>query len=65
MPIYVYQCAQCGYRFEELIFSQQAEDGLVCPRCRSNHLVRQLSAFATCSGAGEASAPRAGNPCST
>ncbi|MEW5700689.1 MAG: zinc ribbon domain-containing protein [Candidatus Zixiibacteriota bacterium] len=47
MPIYVYQCARCGHRFEELVFSAAAEAALRCPRCRSEQIVRQLSPFAT------------------
>ena len=61
MPIYAYQCAQCGHRFEELILSQNAAATLTCPQCRSDQLVRQLSPFATTVGGGKAARQRVGH----
>jgi putative FmdB family regulatory protein len=60
MPIYAYQCAQCGHRFEELILSQNAAATLTCPQCRSDQLVRQMSPFATTVGVGNAARPCGG-----
>ncbi len=57
MPIYEYQCEDCGSEFELLVRSETA---LVCPTCDSTHLEKQLSVFAT---ADATSAPAPFTPC--
>jgi putative FmdB family regulatory protein len=42
MPVYEFECAKCGNRFEELV-SAGTEDA-VCPECGSREVVRRLSA---------------------
>jgi putative FmdB family regulatory protein len=42
MPIYEYACADCGHRFEELIFSDEKP---LCPKCESASAEKQLSTF--------------------
>ena len=46
MPIYEYQCVNCGYAFEILRRMQDADDALECPKCESPDVKRQLSTFA-------------------
>jgi len=46
MPIYEYQCEDCGYAFEMLRRMQDGDDGLKCPQCESPNVERQLSMFA-------------------
>lgn len=43
MPLYDFECEECGYRDEELLTS--AESGLLleCPRCCNESYVRQVS----------------------
>ncbi|MEW5874041.1 MAG: zinc ribbon domain-containing protein [Candidatus Zixiibacteriota bacterium] len=49
MPIYTYQCQQCGTTFDELIFSAEREKGLSCPKCKATSLERRMTAFAAVS----------------
>ena len=63
MPIFEYQCEDCGAEFELLVRSDTA---LVCPVCESTSLEKQLSVFATeKSGAASAPAMDCGAPCGT
>ena len=47
MPIYEFQCNDCGQPFEELIFSSKAITGVVCPSCESTQVEKMISTFAT------------------
>ncbi|HLH42519.1 MAG TPA: zinc ribbon domain-containing protein [Bryobacteraceae bacterium] len=51
MPIFEYQCDDCGTKFEKLIRSANA-NGVVCPSCGEHHLTQQYSTFAA-HGTGE------------
>ncbi|GFK93583.1 hypothetical protein NNJEOMEG_01417 [Fundidesulfovibrio magnetotacticus] len=42
MPLYEYQCAACGCRFEELVSAQGQAPA--CPACQSAQVARILSA---------------------
>jgi putative FmdB family regulatory protein len=44
MPIYEFECEECGNRFDELLGS--AEDAPACPRCGSHRARRRLSSVA-------------------
>jgi putative FmdB family regulatory protein len=41
MPVYEFECEECGRRFEELTSSDSGS--LPCPRCRSGRTRRLLS----------------------
>lgn len=58
MPLYEYNCADCGKGFEVLM-----RDGVtpVCPSCRSDRVEKQLSAFAV-GAAGARPAPAEAGP---
>jgi putative FmdB family regulatory protein len=45
MPIYEFECEECGERFEELMASA-AVPAPVCPRCESPRTRRRLSSVA-------------------
>ena len=46
MPVYEYQCTQCGKMFE-LLRSITADDSdLKCPECGDEHPQRAISTFA-------------------
>ena len=47
MPIYEYQCEDCGQEFELLV---RSDTKLECPTCQSTSLEKQLSVFATTAG---------------
>jgi putative FmdB family regulatory protein len=44
MPIFEYQCDDCGSKFEKLV--RRAEDRVQCPQCGESHLTTQFSTFA-------------------
>jgi len=51
MPIFEYQCKECGTLFEELVMSSLAV--VACPSCGSTSLEKLISAFAKkCHGCG-------------
>ena len=58
MPIYEYQCDECGERFEKLVRLSSPSAQVKCPRC-SGHRVQK--AISLC-GTGK-SAPYCDNSC--
>ncbi len=48
MPIYEFCCKNCGEEFEELVMGTNPE--VRCPKCKSNDVVKKMSAFAFKSG---------------
>lgn len=50
MPIYEYKCADCGSKYEQIRRMSEADNGLECPKCKSEQVKRELySSFATTS----------------
>lgn len=47
MPIYEYDCQDCGGHFQKLVWGFREPVGLVCPRCGSSRIRRAVSRFAT------------------
>lgn len=45
MPLYEFQCKQCGHRFEKLYKHTETGDNLNCTRCGSSELRRLISGF--------------------
>ena len=43
MPIYEYECRECGHRFEAIV---RAGESPGCPSCQSTNLERLISQFA-------------------
>ncbi|MBW1785953.1 MAG: zinc ribbon domain-containing protein [Deltaproteobacteria bacterium] len=46
MPIYEYECRQCGQRFQQLIMKPEEEKELDCPGCGERKLDRLISRVA-------------------
>ena len=46
MPIYEYECRQCGEQFEALVLKAAVAS---CPACESRDLEQQISGFAVSS----------------
>ena len=46
MPIYEYQCRECGHAFELLRRMKDADSDLECPICHAPKVQRQISTFA-------------------
>ncbi len=57
MPLYEYQCEECGDRFEKLVSLRDATRRSKCPKCGSKSVRKLMSAVASVSsksdGAGE------------
>ena len=57
MPIYEFECAACGKRFEDLVSLSADPQKVACPECGKTRARKLLSLFATAAkGAGGASA---------
>jgi putative FmdB family regulatory protein len=46
MPLYEFDCQDCGEPFEELVLSAGRLNDVTCPDCGSTHVKRKLSAIA-------------------
>ena len=46
MPIYEFDCHDCGDQFESLVLSFSKIDGVSCPECESNNVHKKISTFA-------------------
>lgn len=55
MPVYEYQCQQCGVTFERIKPMSAMDDDEVCPSCSSGRTRRLLSAFAAGKSSGSSS----------
>jgi putative FmdB family regulatory protein len=47
MPIFEFECTECGEPFEELVRSANAIDDVVCPCCGGHHVHKKISTFAS------------------
>ena len=45
MPIYEYQCTQCGEKFEVRQAMSKGSSDLTCPKCHASNPKRLLSSF--------------------
>lgn len=59
MPIYEYECSQCGHCFEKLMFAGDDDCELKCPACGTPQIRKLVSCASTlsiggglCTGAG-------------
>jgi putative FmdB family regulatory protein len=50
MPIYEYQCDDCGTTFEKLVRGSQTATAVECPSCGEGHVTEQLSRFSAHAG---------------
>ena len=62
MPLYEYQCKECGYLFDALRPIKDADKTIACKQCESVHTERQISVFFAQSG-GKAVAGNSGGGC--
>jgi len=60
MPVFDYECKNCGKRFEELVLSATVSDTEVeCPGCGQQEAIRKMSA-PSIGGSGSSSASHSG-----
>ena len=67
MPLYDFQCRDCGGTFEVTLRFSEADRIPVCPKCESGNTKKQLSkiaVFVSSSSSGSQSSA-AGNSCGT
>ena len=57
MPIFEYLCAECGHKFEAIVFGDKKAE---CPKCHTGKLEQQLSTFSAHSHSGTAAASSCG-----
>jgi len=55
MPIYEYECLDCGERFELLQRMGEGSANLTCPQCGESRVTKQFSTFASASSGSSAS----------
>jgi putative FmdB family regulatory protein len=69
MPIYEFDCEDCGDNFESLVFSYSKINGVTCPECKGSNIHKRVSTFAVKGdqGSGSSAAFSAGSSaaCST
>ncbi len=47
MPLYEYQCQDCGTQFEKMLRFSEADQNPPCPSCQGEHTRKKLSLFAS------------------
>jgi putative FmdB family regulatory protein len=63
MPIYEYQCVECGEQFEKLVRSSAPADSVTCPKCGSKNVQKKLSVFGVGGGHKTSSASAPASSC--
>lgn len=54
MPLYEYECLECGARFEKLIKSAREAGNITCPHCACRKVEEQISSFSSTARGGAA-----------
>ncbi len=65
MPLYDYQCNDCGEVFELMVRFSEANQAHICPKCESEKTQRLLSMVASFKGASSGSSSTGGSCAST
>ncbi|HBX70225.1 MAG TPA: transcriptional regulator [Chloroflexi bacterium] len=55
MPIYEFDCHDCGDQFEALVFSINKVQKVTCPQCQSGNIKKKVSTFAVKGNSGSGS----------
>ena len=56
MPIYEYQCQECGEEFEKFVRSMTRQEEAICPKCGSAETKKAFSVFGVSGGQTRSSA---------
>ena len=57
MPIYEYRCKDCETVFETFVSSVADADKVVCKKCESKNVVKQISSFSSRMAGSSSGAP--------
>lgn len=63
MPMFVFQCDDCGHEFEELVFGSRLPQK--CPKCTSEKIRKKVSTFSSKTGGGAAPSGGHSHKCSS
>jgi putative FmdB family regulatory protein len=57
LPIYEFECLDCGLEFEKLVRKSGSEPEVACPECGGRNVEQQVSAFAARMTSGKGGPP--------
>ncbi len=57
MPIFEFECLECGVDFEKLVSRAAAVTDVTCPICGSRKIEQKISAFASLGSRSSAGSP--------
>lgn len=64
MPLYEYECKDCGHHFDLLRSMKDSDSHAVCKKCSSEHTHRVMSVFFASSDGRSVTAGSSGGGCS-
>ena len=65
MPLYEYQCSDCGDEFEKVVRFSEADQSPTCPTCQSLNTRKKISVFAALGNSSGSSGYSTGSSCSS
>jgi putative FmdB family regulatory protein len=63
MPIYEYECTDCGKPFEKMVRFSEADKEQTCPTCQGRNTRKKISTFASLGGSGGDGGSSTGSSC--
>jgi putative FmdB family regulatory protein len=63
MPIFDYQCAECGQKYDVFHKGKEIEEDIVCPKCGSKKYAKRMSVPAAPQMAGPSFGDAGPSPC--
>jgi len=63
MPIYEYECNQCGESFEKMVRFSEADQIPACPKCESKHTRKKISTVVSFGAPGLGAISSSGSSC--
>ena len=63
MPLYKYECTDCGNTFEKMVRFSEADQAQACPACKSLDTRKKISAFASFGGLSSEGGGSSGSGC--